>query len=148
LTDLSLPRIWSDFIPEDQQHNFARGGYYALDAIPDSLILISLNTLYFYDSNKAVDGCPPYKGFSADIDPGTEQLLWLEQQLIIARERGSQVWLTGHVPPTRANWYEGCYLTYGDLMLSFHDTIVGYAHPHPGVLQHTDEEIVGTCSDI
>lgn len=120
-------RIWHSFIPESNQHTFARGGYYAVDAIPSSLVLISLNTLYFYDSNKAVDGCPAFDKLSvtAELDPGTEELFWLEQQLEIARSRGAQVWLTGHVPPTRANWYDGCYARYGELMLAYHDTIVG-----------------------
>lgn len=79
-----------------------------------------------YDSNKAVDGCPPFHDESDKIDPGTEQLFWLEQQLILAREGGMQVWLTGHVPPSGENWYEGCWMGYAELVLRFHDTIVGY----------------------
>lgn len=77
-----------------------------------------------YDSNKAVDGCPPV-GKNKEIDPGNEELDWLEQQLKLARGRQMQVWLTGHVPPSQANWYPRCYTRYGQLLLSFQDTIVG-----------------------
>ncbi len=48
---------------------------------------MSLNTLYFYDNNKAVDGCTK-RGKGKDVDPGTAQLDWLEVQLKLFRERG------------------------------------------------------------
>lgn len=51
--------------------------------------------------------------------------MWLEQQLLLARARGMQVWLTGHVPATKANWYGDCYTRFGELTLAFQDTIVG-----------------------
>lgn len=124
-----LLSVWKHFIPEVHLHSFARGGYYSIEAIPGQLLLVSLNTLYFYENNKAVDGCPSFSkrtgSLKKDDDPGTEELLWLEQQLLLARARGMQVWMTGHVPATPANWYEGCYSRYGELVLSFHDTIVG-----------------------
>lgn len=177
--------VWSHFIPEHFQHTFARGGYYSVEAVKGDLLLVSLNTLYFYDRNAIVDGCPPADdefllrrrrraqsqpphldptlsptsplaarlfnehiarlverhdeeemGFSGagrrrptaarNIDPGTEQLLWLEQQLTLARAQGMQVWLTGHVPATKDNWYPGCYEQYAELMLGWQDTIVGF----------------------
>lgn len=186
--------VWSHFIPEHFQHTFARGGYYSVEAVKGDLLLVSLNTLYFYDRNAIVDGCPPAddefllrrrngqsqphldptlsptsplaaqlfnehisrlerrpnehdddrgeNGFSfsgggsqrrpsttaaapRNIDPGTEQLLWLEQQLTLARAQGMQVWLTGHVPATKDNWYPRCYEQYAELMLGWQDTIVG-----------------------
>ena len=30
---------------------FQRGGYFSVEVIPDSVAVISLNTMYFYDSN-------------------------------------------------------------------------------------------------
>ena len=45
-------RIWSTFIPFPYLQVFQRGAYYAVDVIPDQLGVISLNTMYFYDSNK------------------------------------------------------------------------------------------------
>ncbi|BGP33633.1 Endopolyphosphatase [Rhodotorula toruloides] len=173
--------IWHSFIPEHFLHTFARGGYYSVEAIKGDVLLVSLNTLYFYSRNSIVDGCPPFdedfapsrsggranassrayldpsfhpssvaaaslfqsyissltsSPFSSnvrDIDPGTEQLLWLEQQLTLARARGMQVWLTGHVPATRENWYEGCYQRYAELVLAWQDTVVGQLFGHMNV---------------
>ncbi|CAO1627475.1 unnamed protein product [Parajaminaea phylloscopi] len=50
-------QIWSEEIPEYQLHTFQLGGYFSREVIPNRLAVISLNTLYFYDSNKVVDGC-------------------------------------------------------------------------------------------
>lgn len=70
-----LLKAWEHFIPEVHHHSFARGGYYSIDAIEQELLLISLNTLYFYDANKAVGGCAvPTK--SSEVDPGNEELDW------------------------------------------------------------------------
>jgi hypothetical protein len=35
-------------IPEYEVHTFERGGYYAVEVIPNKLAVISLNTLYWY----------------------------------------------------------------------------------------------------
>lgn len=122
LTDSNFlkPRTWKHFIPESNKHTFARGGYYSVEAIPETLLLVSLNTLYFYENNKIVEyvalfllsplvwsdvlvcvhsGCPDDTedmSIYSTTDPGTEHLQWLEQQLLLARSAGMQVWLTGH----------------------------------------------------
>ena len=59
------------------------------------------------DNNKVVDGCPPTRPGDTP-DPGTLQLDWLVVQLDRWRQQGKQVWLTGHVPPTDANWWPLC----------------------------------------
>lgn len=70
------------------------------------MILWSLLTgnRYFYDSNKAVDGC------DTKSEPGYEQMEWLNIQLALMRQRGSKVILIGHVPPAwtsaKMNWDE------------------------------------------
>jgi len=137
----TLFSIWKHFIPESQLHTFARGGYFTVDAlpsVPNTLSVVSLNTLYFFENNKAVDGCPPapelWSATSTDrLDPGTEHLLWLEQQLLLARHAGTKVWLTGHVPATKDMWYEDCFQGYVELGLRFHDTIVGHLFGHMNV---------------
>lgn len=43
--------IWKHFIPSDEVHVFERGAYFSSEVIPDYLAVISLNTLYWYDSN-------------------------------------------------------------------------------------------------
>jgi endopolyphosphatase len=85
---------------------FQRGAYYSVEVIPDKLAVISLNTMYFYDSNKgtypvaflrvlfsgtydhlAIGGCK-YKDHE---DPGNLQFDWLEVQLEDLRSRRMQV---------------------------------------------------------
>lgn len=96
---LLILSIWGPYIPGSLYHTFARGAYFSAEVIPSTLAVISMNTLYFYDSNSVVDGCPPERKSGKD-DPGTEQLQWLEAQLDMYRDRGMQVWVMGHVPPT------------------------------------------------
>ncbi|KAG5343116.1 hypothetical protein C0989_000106 [Termitomyces sp. Mn162] len=79
-------RIWDIFIPFPYLQVFQRGAYYSAEVIPDEVAAISLNTLYFYDSNKAVGGC----GFHDRNDPGNLEFDWLEVQLRMYRQRNMQ----------------------------------------------------------
>lgn len=107
-------RIWKTFIPFPFLQVFHRGAYYSKEVIPDQVAVVSLNTMYFYDSNKgnimwwrylllicvlwpicvlilAVGGC----GFKDPDDPGNLQFDWLEVQLKTYRWRKMQVcWFT------------------------------------------------------
>ncbi|WWC93041.1 uncharacterized protein L201_008005 [Kwoniella dendrophila CBS 6074] len=121
-------RIWSKFIPPDFSHVFERGAYFSAEVIPDRLAVISLNTLFWYDSNTLVDGCADHTN-----DPGALQMDWLDVQLAGFRDRGMQVWLTGHVPPHMGYYYDNCYLRYGDLALRYQDTIVGHLFGHMNI---------------
>ncbi|KAF9462658.1 Metallo-dependent phosphatase-like protein [Collybia nuda] len=118
--------IWESFIPFPNLQVFHRGAYYSVEVIPGEVAVISLNTMYFYDSNKAVAGCP----FKGRDDPGNLQLDWLEVQLRSYRNRGMQVWLSGHVPPTPGNYFPECYVRYVELSLRFQDTILGHLFGH------------------
>ncbi|GBE79453.1 Endopolyphosphatase [Sparassis crispa] len=118
--------IWRSFMPFESYQVFQRGGYYSVEVIPDSLAVISLNTMYFYDSNKAVGGCE----YTDPEDPGNLQFDWLEVQLDIFRRRGMQVWLTGHVPPSSNNFFPDCYVRYAELSLRYQDTILGHLYGH------------------
>ncbi|OCF61739.1 endopolyphosphatase [Kwoniella mangroviensis CBS 10435] len=120
--------IWSKFIPPDYSHVFERGAYYSVEVIPDTLAVISLNTLFWYDSNTLVDGCGDHSN-----DPGALEMDWLDVQLSGFRDRGMQVWLTGHVPPHMGYYYDNCYLRYGDLALRYQDTIVGHLFGHMNI---------------
>jgi len=118
--------IWSAFVPFPSYQVFRRGAYYSVEVIPGEVAVISLNTLYFYDSNKAVGGCE----YREPDDPGNLQLDWLEVQLRTFRQRGMQVWLTGHVPPSPGNYFPECYVRYVELSLRFQDTILGHLYGH------------------
>ncbi|WWD20090.1 hypothetical protein CI109_104564 [Kwoniella shandongensis] len=121
-------QIWKHFIPSDAAHVFERGAYFSQEVIPDRLAVISLNTLFWYDSNTLVDGCGDHSN-----DPGALEMDWLEVQLANFRQRGMQVWMTGHVPPHMGHYYDNCYLRYGDLALRYQDTIVGHLFGHMNI---------------
>jgi len=86
-----------------------------------------------------VDGCRDRSN-----DPGALQMDWLEVQLAGFRERGMQVWMSGHVPPHMGVYFDNCCksyplvldrrlmidLRYGDLALRYQDTIVGHLFGH------------------
>ncbi|KAJ7890789.1 Metallo-dependent phosphatase-like protein [Mycena leptocephala] len=112
--------IWKAFIPFPYLQIFQRGAYYAVEVVPDSVAVISLNTMYFYDSNKAVGGCE----FKDRDDAGNLQFDWLEVQLKGFRARGCK-W---HVPPSPGNYFPECYVRYVELALRFQDTILGHLY--------------------
>ncbi len=48
---VSIFSIWKSFVPFHSYQVFQRGGYFAVEVIPDAVAVISLNTMYFFDSN-------------------------------------------------------------------------------------------------
>ncbi|KAG5724344.1 Endopolyphosphatase [Termitomyces sp. T112] len=141
-------KIWDIFIPFPYLQVFQRGAYHSVEVIPDEVAAISLNTLYFYDSNKAVGGC----GFHDRNDPGNLEFDWLEVQLKMYRHRNMQVWITGHVPPSPGNYFPDCYVRYVELSLRFQDTILGHLFGHMNMdhfsfLESIDLEFVDNQDD-
>ncbi|RDX55657.1 hypothetical protein OH76DRAFT_757959 [Lentinus brumalis] len=118
--------IWRSFVPFPAYQVFQRGGYFSVEVIPNSVAVISLNTMYFYDSNTAVGGCE----HSDPQDPGNLELDWLEVQLRLFRDRKMQVWLSGHVPPSSRNYFPECHVRYVELSLRYQDTILGHVYGH------------------
>ncbi|KAF4574592.1 hypothetical protein EYR36_005940 [Pleurotus pulmonarius] len=127
--------IWKSFIPFPMYQVFQRGGYFHVEVVPNALAVISLNTMYFYDSNKAVGGCE----YTDRDDPGNLQFDWLEVQLTMFRERKMQV---SHVPPSPGNYFPECYVRYTELALRFQDTIVGHVYGHMNADHFTFVEAV------
>lgn len=123
--------IWEKFIPQEQRHSFARGGWFFTEVIPKKLAVFSLNTLYFFESNGAVDGCYDPN------EPGYEHFEWLRIQLQFLRERGMKAILTGHVPPARTeskqNWDESCYQKYNLWLRQYRDVVVGNVYGHMNI---------------
>lgn len=123
--------IWADFIPEDQRHSFVQGGWFTSEVIPGKLAVISLNTMYFFESNSAVDGCKDRS------EPGYEHMEWLRVQLQILRERGMKAILMGHVAPARSdektNWDETCWQKYTVWMDRYRDVVVSSLYGHMNV---------------
>jgi len=123
--------IWNPFIPEDQRHTFVEGGWFTTEVVPGRLAVISLNTMYFFDSNSAVDGC------KAKSEPGYEHMEWLRVQLKILRSRNMKVILMGHVAPARSkekqSWDETCWQKYTLWMHQYRDVIVGSFYGHMNI---------------
>ena len=123
--------LWKKFIPEEQRHGFIRGGWFSVEVIPNRLAVFSLNTLYFFDSNTAVDGC------AIKSEPGYEQLEWLRIQLNFIRQRGMKAIIMGHVPPARTeskqSWDETCWQKYTLWMQQYRDIIVGSVYGHMNI---------------
>lgn len=121
--------IWSTFIPPTSSASFHKGGYFSTEIVPDAVAAISINTLYFYKKNHAVEGCK----YADPKDPGNIHLDWLEEQLEGFRSRQMQVWLTGHVPPSEKGYFPECYYRFVELNLRFQDTILGNLYGHQNI---------------
>ena len=123
--------VWKKFIPEEQRHSFERGGWFFVEVIRNRLAVFSLNTLYFFDSNSAVDGC------EAKDQPGYEHMEWLRVQLQLLRQRGMKAIITGHVPPARTeskqSWDETCWQKYTLWMRQYRDVVVGAVYGHANI---------------
>ncbi|KAI9051057.1 hypothetical protein LZ554_005165 [Drepanopeziza brunnea f. sp. 'monogermtubi'] len=134
--------IWGKFIPEEQRHGFERGGWYFVEVIPKKLAVFSLNTLYFFDHNAAVDGC------ALRSEPGFEHFEWLRIQLQFMRVRGMKAILIGHVPPARTDskqlWDETCWQKYTLWLNQYRDVVVGGLFGHMNVdhfMLHDTKEV-------
>ncbi|KZO97416.1 hypothetical protein CALVIDRAFT_536427 [Calocera viscosa TUFC12733] len=125
-TTRTYAEMWSPLLsPETNLSTLAHGVYFSTPLLAEhKLAAISLNTLFFYDSNKAVDGCVEQE------DAGSEEMVWLERELERFRKDGWRVYITGHVPPSSRNYYAGCYRKYGELALRFQDIILGHLYGH------------------
>jgi hypothetical protein len=95
-----------------------------VDVIPGKIRVLALNTLYFYNSNAAVDGCD-VKG-----DPGYDHMNWLDTQLDLARQLKLKVHVTGHVPPRPKAYYSSCLREYTRIAQKYSDIIIGHWYGH------------------
>jgi sphingomyelin phosphodiesterase acid-like 3 len=76
------------------QSSFAAGGYYsvALPAPIRSTRLLVLNDIFMSKSYSTCAG-------KSDPAGAGEQLTWLRQQLLEARDKHEKIWVMGHIPP-------------------------------------------------
>ena len=134
--------VWRKFIPEEQRHSFQRGGWFWVEVIPQKLAVFSLNTLYFFDHNTAVDGC------ALKSEPGFEHMEWLRIQLQFMRQRGMKAILSGHVPPARTEskqlWDESCWQKYTLWLRQYRDVVVSGLYGHMNI----DHFLIQDTKDI
>jgi endopolyphosphatase len=139
--------IWKKFIPEEQKHSFEFGGWFYVEVIPNELAVFSLNTLYFFDRNAAVDDC------TTPSEPGYKQMEWLRIQLEFMRRRGMKAILMGHVPPARTEskklWDETCWQKYTLWLRQYRDVVTGSVFGHMNIDHFLlrDAKEVGGLSD-
>ncbi|KID88021.1 Endopolyphosphatase [Metarhizium guizhouense ARSEF 977] len=134
--------IWDRFIPEEQRHSFQFGGWFHVDVIPGKLTVFSLNTMYFFDRNAAVDGC------ALPSEPGYKHMEWLRVQLDLMRQTGTKAILMGHVPPARTdskqNWDETCWQRYTLWLQKYRDVVVASLFGHMNI----DHFLLSDTKDI
>ncbi|KAF3480187.1 endopolyphosphatase [Arthroderma uncinatum] len=123
--------MWDAVIPEEQRHSFAEGGWFYVEVVPGKLAVVSLNTMYFYRANSAVDGC------NSKYEPGYEHMEWLRTHLQLLRSRGMKAILIGHVPPAKnkkkKNWSGSCWQKYALWMRQYRDVVVGSFYGHMNI---------------
>lgn len=120
-------KIWRPFVPQLQLHIFNRGAYFFQEVIPNQLAVLSINTLYLFQSNPLVDSCDRKK------DPGYKLFLWLGYVLKEMRKRNMKVWLTGHVPPNAKNYDISCLRKYIAWSHEYRDVIIGGLYGHMNI---------------
>ncbi|POR31296.1 Endopolyphosphatase [Tolypocladium paradoxum] len=123
--------IWKRFIPEEQRHSFEFGGWFYVEVVPAKLAVFSLNTMYFFDRNAAVDGC------ADPSEPGYKHMEWLRVQLQRMRDMGMKAILMGHVPPARTdskqNWDETCWQRYTLWLQQYRDVVTASLYGHMNI---------------
>lgn len=117
-------KIWRPFVPQLQFHTFNSGLYFFQEVIPNQLAILSINTLYLFQSNPLVDSCDRKK------DPGYKLFEWLGVVLKEMRHRNMKVWLTGHVPPNSKNYDISCLRKYVVWSHEYRDVIIGGLYGH------------------
>lgn len=122
-----LFKIWRPFVPQDQLHVFNRGAYFFHEVIPNHLAVLSINTLYLFQSNPLVDNCDGKK------QPGYKLFEWLGNVLKEMRARKMKVWLTGHVPPNEKNYDISCLRKYVVWAHEYRDVIIGGLYGHMNI---------------
>lgn len=120
-------KIWSPFVPQSQLHTFNKGAYFFQEVVPGKLAVLSINTLYWFQSNPLVDSCDRKK------DPGYALFLWLGAVLKELRSRDMKVWLSGHVPPNEKNYDISCLRKYIIWSHEFRDIIIGGVYGHMNI---------------
>ncbi|PHH83028.1 hypothetical protein CDD83_3084 [Cordyceps sp. RAO-2017] len=123
--------IWRRFIPDDQRDAFHYGGWFYVDVIPGRLAVFSLNTMFFFERNTAVDGC------ARPSEPGHRHMEWLRLELQRLRDRGMKAILMGHVPPARTgskqNWHETCWQRYTLWLRQYRDVVTASLFGHMNI---------------
>ncbi|RCK65580.1 Endopolyphosphatase [Candida viswanathii] len=119
-----LFQAWRPFIPSEQMHTYLQGAYHFLEVIPNQLAILSLNSMFWFNSNPMVDDC------DTKTDAGYQLFEWLGYVLKEMRARNMKVWLIGHVPPNEKNYDISCLRKYTVWTHEYRDVIIGGIYGH------------------
>ena len=117
-------------------------GCFFVDVRPQ-IRVISLNTLYLFASNDAVRDCSETKknmhqklgsdkwGRGCDEQNAGDCVLdWLESLLQISQEMNMSVQITGHIPPSYANYKKRCYDRFAQIGTKYRTMIKSQFYGH------------------
>lgn len=116
-------QMWRPWIPKNQRNTFKQGGYYMTQVAP-RLNVLTLNTMYFYTKNHAVQNCLHTNS------PAFIQLRWFEEQLKAARATEDRIYVIGHVPPSPRDYKGTCLTEYMRIASNYTDVIMGHFFAH------------------
>ncbi|KAI9003903.1 hypothetical protein DFJ74DRAFT_694022 [Hyaloraphidium curvatum] len=119
------------------------GGFFQR-TIALGIVVLSINTLWFFGRNMAVDDCQ-FPGPVLKPIPGDEQLAWLERKFKEGKENGTQFILIGHIAPLERDGYiykPRCYVAFLELLGKYSDRVLS-AH-----FGHTNEDSMQFVAEL
>lgn len=119
-----LGSIYQSMIPEEQRRLYERFGSFFKEVVPGKLVVLSLNSMFFFKNNPLVDSC------MSSGDSGYQHLLWLGSVLNQFRAVGMKCWIISHVPLIQKNLEESCYLKINLWIHEYRDVIIGNLMGH------------------
>jgi hypothetical protein len=105
---------------------FTNGGSF-VQTIPDGPIILSVNSMYFYNKNVEIPDCNQIGS------AGAIGMTWLETQLATAATNNQIVYIISHVPPvknSKALYKPHCYEAYVNLLGKFSHIIAAHLTGH------------------
>lgn len=83
---------WNEILPDTTIDTFRHGGYYSY-SVSSNLIILGLNTILWYNFNRLTLN---------STDPA-DQFVWLENELMNAKNKDKKVYIIGHISPGHSN---------------------------------------------
>jgi len=132
--------VWKPFIPSTQISTFKKGGYF-YKKVSKHLIVASLNSMFFFNLNRAIGDC--------DGDsPGDAQLHWLESKVLHpALKSQAAVYISGHIPPIAMYFLPKCLAKYRALCSKYESTISAEFYGHMNIDHYLLSSATNTMDD-
>uniref|UniRef100_A0A1D1YL13 Endopolyphosphatase n=1 Tax=Anthurium amnicola TaxID=1678845 RepID=A0A1D1YL13_9ARAE len=122
----NLTQIWAP-LKLNLTTDFLNGGYFRQD-MNSKLSVLSINSMYFYNSNDQIKDC------NHKNSPGAIQLEWIKYQLMSARDEQRKIFIAQHIPPLDSDgepsFYHVCHVEYVQILGQFSDVISGHFTGH------------------